>query len=487
MKLSNQILLAFTIILILSIIDTASNFILSVKVEENIEFLSKSQEIIRNSGQLQKTVIEMQSSLGGYLLTQDTSFLEGFKKGLNAFPVFYSNQKKNIKKNKEQVALLQSINELQNQWLISANKLIYLKGLGINSPNFASEFKLFFKSYLKNKMGKPLIDEIAKNFASFNILEYKIRDEHRGNLISSISKTHAFSLTFFALTIIIGIASTVYIISLISKRIGTMVVLADGISKGNFTVIQDNNRDEMSSLSNSLNIMSGKLRTNINELERRNNDLDKFGYVVSHDLKAPIRGIHNVIQWIEEDLDKELSPQLNKYLNIISQRLKRMEDLINGLLDFARTREQTIPEKIDIRELIEEIIQTTVPRNFKVEVKKMPIIVGERIKLEQVFTNLISNAVKFIEKEIGEITIGCRQLPSFYEFSIKDNGIGIELEYHSKIFELFQTLREKHDQESTGIGLCIVKKILEEQHGTIKVNSILGQGAEFVFTWPRSN
>ncbi len=109
---------------------------------------------------------------------------------------------------------------------------------------------------------------------------------------------------------------------------------------------------------------------------------------------------------------------------------------------------------------------------------------AERFKLEQVFTNLISNAVKSIQHEKGHITISCQKFAQHYEFSIKDNGIGIEPEYHEKIFELFQTLREKDEKESTGIGLAIVKKIIDEQHGTIKVKSTLNQGAEFIFTWP---
>lgn len=263
-----------------------------------------------------------------------------------------------------------------------------------------------------------------------------------------------------------------------------MVTLAESISKGKFTTVEDNGNDELTSLSSSLNLMSENLSRNIRELEKRNVELDKFAYVVSHDLKAPIRGIHNAIKWIEEDLGSELSPELKKYLNIIPQRTKRMEDLINGLLAYARLREKSPLEKTDVHELVKEITETIVPRNFKVELKNLPVFNTERFKLEQVFTNLISNAVKYSNQEKGHIIISCRNFSYHYEFSVKDNGIGIEPEYHEKIFEIFQTLREKDEKESTGIGLAIVKKIIDEQRGTIKVKSAFNNGAEFIFTWP---
>jgi light-regulated signal transduction histidine kinase (bacteriophytochrome) len=266
-----------------------------------------------------------------------------------------------------------------------------------------------------------------------------------------------------------------------------MVKLAERISQGDFTTLQDNRRDELTHLSSSLNIMSNNLRKTISELQNRNAELDKFAYVVSHDLKAPIRGIHNVVNWIEEDLANELSPQMKKYLDIIPQRTRRMEDLINGLLDYARIRQKTALERTDVNELVGEIVETIVPRSFTVETENLPVIFTERLKLEQVFTNLISNSVKFTPNKNGRISIGCKEREDHYEFSVKDNGMGIEPEYHGRIFEMFQTLREKNEQESTGVGLAITKKILDDQHCTIHVNSTLGQGAEFIFTWPRTN
>jgi len=231
--------------------------------------------------------------------------------------------------------------------------------------------------------------------------------------------------------------------------------------------------------------MSASLQKNIIELERQNEELDKFAYVVSHDLKAPLRGIHNVINWIEEDLETEITPKMREYLNIIPQRTERMENLINGLLDYARTRERTEPELTDVEKMVKEIVETTVPQNIIVSIKELPKFETERIKLEQIFTNLISNAVTAIGHKEGWIMIECSEQDDLFMFSVKDNGIGISPEYHDKIFQIFQTLREKGDRESTGIGLAIIKKILDDKNCSIYVKSSLGDGSTFVFSWPK--
>lgn len=429
----------------------------------------------------------MQSAFRGFLLTEDTNFLENYDIGINTVPALFTEQKELIKENKEQSSILDSIYGLHWQWVDYANSLIEARKKIATSESSYAMYNRLFESKLKQQAGKKINDDITGKFLDFDRNEYGLRSIHGRKLISSIERTHTFSFIFLTLTIIVGIGSTLYIVSLISKRIKTMVHLAENISRGEFATVNDTRNDELTRLTTALNIMSGKLNKNIKELEKQNMELDKFAYVVSHDLKAPLRGIHNAIKWIGEDMGSELSPQMKQYLSIIPQRTKRMEDLINGLLDYARTREKTKPERTDVNELVKNIVEEIVPPHFKVEMHDLPVFYSERLKLERVFTNLISNAVKYTLRENEHLIISCRELPHFYEFSVKDNGMGIEPEYHEKIFEIFQTLREKNEKESTGIGLAIIKKIIDDQHCTIKVNSTPGKGAEFVFTWPRTN
>ena len=485
MKLSIQFLLAFSLVLLLSIFDTGSNYLLSLKVERNTQFLNKSHEIIRHSTSLHKSMINMQSSFRGYLLTNDDQFLEGYHNGVQTLPQLFSELRALLGSNSTQLQLLDTIDSLHHQWLHYAASLINTRK-NFDSKESFEKYNFLFENQLKRQIGKKINDDISEKFTEFDSVEYNTRSIHGSNLEASIRNTRTFSLIFFISTIVIGITTALFIVYRMSKRIKTMVSLAENISGGRFTTLKDNNNDELKSLSVSLNKMSESLQKNISELENRNAELDKFAYAVSHDLKAPIRGIHNVITWSEEDLGPELSAQMKKNLDIISQRTKRMEDLINGLLDYARLRKETPSQFVNVNDLVTEIVESIVPRNFNVIVHDMPVIYTERLKLQQVFANLISNAVKYSTNNNPQIVIDCREFANHYEFSVKDNGIGIDAEYHYRIFEIFQTLREKDEKESTGIGLALIKRIIDDQKCTIRVESSPGNGAEFIFTWPRN-
>lgn len=486
MKISTQIFLGFTIVISLSAINSYVNNLLSKQVDRNTVFLANSEAIIRNSSKLHRGIIEMQSGFRGFLLTDDENFLDAYYSGLKVIPKLFREERKLVFKSPSQTAKLDSIHSLHNQWLIYASALIASKVDLISSENVNSNYQDLFDTQLKKQVGKNLNEQITYKFNEFDRHEYMIREARRQTLTRSIENTKTFSLVFVFLIMTIGFISSFYMVRLISRRITLMVNLAENLSKGNFAIVTDNKNDELTSLSKSLNIMSLTLSKNIKELEKRNTELDQFAYAVSHDLKAPIRGIYNVIQWIEEDLGTELSLQMRKYLNIIPDRIRRMEDLIHGLLDYARiSREKPLKEQVDTNILVKDIVEQIVPKNFNVEIDKLPTITVEKIRMQQVFSNLISNAVRYSSNANGRISIGCRELKEVYEFKVSDNGIGIAPEYHDKIFEIFQTLREKNAEESTGIGLAIVKKIIDDQNCTIKVKSVDGKGATFKFTWPK--
>lgn len=477
MKLSTQIILAFTLIILLSAADSYSNYRLSLKVNQNSQFLSTSEAVIRNSNKTHRAILQMQSAVRGYLLTNDSTYLAPYYSGIENVPGFFVEQHTLIDSNEVQASILDSINVLHNEWLTFTSELIQAK------RENQTDYQNLIDNKLKKHIGKNINDSITKKFKRFDKIEYKTRAYHSEMLLHSLSNARTYSLVFLTLTVFVGICSTAYIVLMITKRINSMVRVADTISKGRFTIVQDFKNDELSALASSLNIMSRRLEKNIQELENKNEELNKFAYVVSHDLKAPLRGIYNVISWIEEDLSDELSPALRNYLDIIPKRTQRMEALINGLLDYARINRKTSPELVDTNALVHEIVQSIVPREFKLEIINLPELVTERLKLEQVFSNLISNAVKYSKPENPYIEIKCQKVLNFYEFSVKDNGIGIDKEYYQKIFEIFQTLREKNEMESTGVGLAIVKKIIDDQGERIHVESKLGEGTTFTFTW----
>lgn len=224
-------------------------------------------------------------------------------------------------------------------------------------------------------------------------------------------------------------------------------------------------------------------------LVKRNQELESFAYVVSHDLKAPLRAIANLSQWLEEDLEENLTEETRHNLRLLQRRVYRLKTMIEGLLDYSRIGLNSLPEEtVNLTELIEEIIASlAVPPDFTIEVKSpLPTLVTKRLLLSQVFSNLISNAIKHHQGHQGHVEIQAIDRGDYYEFSVKDDGPGIAPEHQEKIFEIFQILNSRDQKENTGIGLSIVKKILDNQGGRIWIESQAGEGATFYFTWHKN-
>lgn len=221
-------------------------------------------------------------------------------------------------------------------------------------------------------------------------------------------------------------------------------------------------------------------------IEDRNRELDKFAYVASHDLKAPLRAIANLSEWIEEDLVGEIPPENQRQLQLLRGRVHRMEALINGLLEYSRVgRTQVSTEKVDVAALLADVLDLLDPApGFTITIAPdMPVFQAKRLLLSQVFSNLLSNALKHHGGSTGQIVVSVGDQGKFYEFAVSDDGQGIAPEYYEKIFVIFQTLEARDKSENTGVGLSIVRKIVEAEGGAIVVESEVGKGTTFRFTW----
>jgi PAS domain S-box-containing protein len=223
------------------------------------------------------------------------------------------------------------------------------------------------------------------------------------------------------------------------------------------------------------------------KLQERNEELDRFVSIAAHDLKAPLRAIANLSAWIEEDLSDRISAD-DRQFQLLRDRVKRMDALIDGLLRYSRvgTAELEI-ETVDIRQILTETIDSlSPPASFEIEiVSNMPTLSTKRLLLSQVFANLIGNAVKHHERVDGRIEIAVEDLGDRYRFSIADDGPGIAIgSDRDRVFEIFQTLRPVTDSTTnTGIGLALVKKIVEGEGGKIWLDDECEQGCRFYFTW----
>ncbi len=242
------------------------------------------------------------------------------------------------------------------------------------------------------------------------------------------------------------------------------------------------------------NITARKIAENrqdalVKELEAVNRELKNFAYVVSHDLKAPLRAISSLANWVSLDYSDRLDDEGRQHLRLLQGRVKRMHNLIDGILQYSRVgriREAMVPIPLEL--VIPQIVQgIDLPANIKVETSpKFPDVVCEPTRIEQVFQNLLSNSVKYMDKPEGYIRVNHQDLGAFWEFSVSDNGPGIEERFFEKIFQIFQTLQPRDEFESTGIGLSIVKKIVEMYGGAITVESEIGKGTTIRFTLPKA-
>jgi light-regulated signal transduction histidine kinase (bacteriophytochrome) len=228
----------------------------------------------------------------------------------------------------------------------------------------------------------------------------------------------------------------------------------------------------------------------LEQLAGANQELKDFAYVVSHDLKAPLRGIETITDWIATDYADKLDDDGKKQLHLLANRAGRMHNLIDGILQYSRIgRVEKEKVQINLNELVPEIIDMLAPpENIAITVEnELPTITYEPTRVTQIFQNLLSNAVKYMDKPKGQIKVGCVEENGFWKFSVADNGPGIEEKHFEKIFKIFQTLVLRDEFEGTGIGLTIVKKIVELYKGKIWVESKVGEGSTFFFTLPKQN
>ena len=219
------------------------------------------------------------------------------------------------------------------------------------------------------------------------------------------------------------------------------------------------------------------------ELERRNSDLDDFAHAVSHDLKAPLRGVYNLVEEVKEQLAAGDTSAARQALAAMEPRIRHLFDMIDGVLRLTQAGRLSLWVSVDVGALVREVLDSLrLPAGFTVTVAPgMPTVLAEKAALGQVFQNLIDNAVKHHPGPRGHVQVGWRDLGTALEFSVADDGLGIPLEQRTRVFELFHTLREG----STGIGLALVRKVVEANGGAVRVDDNPPHGARFLFTWPK--
>ena len=494
LKTDTKIILGFALAVGILLLTAAASFwsirglsVQTAKVEHTYQVLQEVESVTA-------VLKDAQAGTRGYLLTGDTAYLRPYSMATNQLPASLARLQALTSDNSSQQARLDSLRMLVEQEFRILRPLTEIQ-----------------KSMSQSAM-QTLLDTDRQTLRQVRILYNRTKESEMALLAQRSALQDVFEKAtpiVVLISAVLAVLITVWLVmkimreladnrrlqneladinAEISRRITQIRDLAEQVVQGDYTVkIADAAQDNLGGLAISLNRMTQTLDASFSALEKRNKELDQFAYVASHDLKAPLRGVTTIVKWIEDELAAELSPQMHTYLDQMKGRLSRLEDLINGLLTYARVgRTAQSAENLNINQLVEEITDLVVPPDFTLRVGPgLPTFVTDRLGLQQVFTNLLSNAVKYHHRGAGQLEITCQEVGQHYEFRVQDDGPGIAPEYHQKIFLLFQTLRDRNTAESTGIGLSIVQKIINEHHGTIRVDSARGQGAGFIFTWPK--
>lgn len=283
---------------------------------------------------------------------------------------------------------------------------------------------------------------------------------------------------------------------------GSQLVTANGHNLGTLCVIDTIPRRLTSDQKYALKVLAKQVITNFElrqkqkqlelekkQLQKANEKLDQFVQMVSHDLKEPIMNMQAVSEWLQEDLSEKDYPNLGSNLNLMQERIAAMGKIVTGLLEYAMTNIQDLPkQEVSIGQLVQQILRgQDKAKDFTISVSEnLPTLFTEKILIQQVLTNLISNAIKYHDTGHGQLSIGFEQAGQMYTFYVQDNGPGIAPEHHQRIFGLYERLlRDANRSKGTGIGLATVKKIVEDKGGQVWVDSELGRGARFFFTWPK--
>ena len=379
-------------------------------------------------------------------------------------------------------------------WIESTGKYIndnnYIAGLVLNSRDINERYL----TQEKIKLQSYLLDTIAAN------MPISIYTIDKKGCILSINGS-ALDIAVCDTGSIIG--TNVYNI-FIDKQEEIDIAIAGGVVNFKNTIVKNqeyffetfifpaDSSTDVALIAFTIDITKEKLQENnikayYDNLERINKELDQYAYIVSHDLKAPLRAIRSLSEFIEDELGELITDEVAKDFELMRGRVRRMELLINGILEYSKAGRQINNSQLfSVNDLISDIITTIAPSSlysFDIQAA-MPVINADKIKIEQVFSNYISNAIKYNNNPNPIINIGYTKTETHYNFFVKDNGPGIDPDYHEKVFAIFQTINSKDNVESTGVGLAIVKKIVEEAGGNVWVESEPGYGSAFYFSLP---
>jgi signal transduction histidine kinase len=502
MKLSEKIILSYVVILTLIIILEVINKTFSGYVRKDSERLSRSEELLKQSVSLQKSISNMESDFNSYFLLGDSSLATQFYISGAHFDDLYNSYSVQKIKDPDQARRYRILGAMVKKWrdsLLTPVILSRKEFLSQSSAKNESAFNALFEKAVVRQEARKELENIMRRFDVFDEHERLALDTNQRELEVSLLRNDTTSIVMALFILCIGIGITFVTARNISTRMNTMIDLAEKISLGQYNVkIDDEGTDEMSRLADALNRMTDALEDNFIKLEKSNlelkssnRDLEQFVYSVSHDLKEPVRMVSIYSQMLLENSPGKLSKTAREYMDFAMEGANRIMKLLDGLLAYLNiARIEINSEPADLNKVVASAVQKLgeeiSERKAEIKTGLMPVIEGNFDQLSLLFYHLIDNAIRYRSEDKPLVEISAKWEDHEWIFSVKDNGIGIDNQYFEKIFVIFQRLDGSVKDRRTGIGLTICKKIVELHHGRIWVSSTPGVGAVFSFSLPES-
>jgi signal transduction histidine kinase len=443
--------------------------------------------VIEELSTLSENLVDVETGQRGFLLTQKHEYLEPYI----AAEKLINNKIKTLNSQIKDPDAITTFKLMQP--IIAAKLNVTAASIALTKAGKIDEAMALVNA----GSGRAYMDEFrhlrSKLIEREILLLNKKRDKYESELHYALISLNVSGVLAIIVMYIAALSATRQLKKPILALLKGFQALSEGKSEYKVEV---KGKDEIARISSSFNEMAGHIvdsreiqESLLSELKRSNADLDKFAYVASHDLKAPLRGIRSLAQWIEEDVTGVASEETLENLGLLKNRVDRLDKLLESLLAYSRTGNKSqLPEVVNIPELVSEIRDYLASDSqFKITYEgNVSDLSTFRVPLELMFRNLINNAVKHHDMANGKVEVYARDIGSQIEFRITDDGPGIAPEFHERIFEMFQTLKPRDHTEGSGMGLAIVKKAVEHFGGRIWVESEPPKrGATFVVIWKK--
>ncbi len=496
MKISQKLILAFSVLILILIVEIILNQTITNKATRTYDTLqSKINPVINVLANYESINKELNLLISNRINGADEVDTKNRINGIIEVELTYLKTelflfKEDLPQEDTSKSLIEKI-IMNTDSLISSSKSV--NTLLNSSINYQSNLKIA-NDIWENKI-RVLYLTINREVGQLSLKYNRSSKRYNIELSNSLNEISKIILITGILGIILGLIITFQVIHSVSEPITKLKNAAFRISQGELNEqIHIKGKNELAELGNSFNDMSAALKnsfedqeTQINQIKTINKELEQFVYVASHDLQEPLRTMSSYIGLIVELYKDKLDSDGIKYMNYVEDASLRMKTLIKELLDYSRIGKELKITKVDCNKVVNEILMdfelVINEKNASFQIDKLPIINACDIELKQLFQNLINNGIKFNKKDTPpQIDIKVKEEKKYWQFSVRDNGIGMEKKYFERVFVIFQRLHNRKDYEGTGIGLAVCKKIVDLHNGEIWLESETNKGSTFYFT-----